>query len=66
MSFNTLKLVFLTEEVYLINCMIYYKNINTKNHNNSNNILKNLVNTSILFKTAYLMPIVPFICLKLD
>ena len=35
-SFNTLKLIFLTEEVFLITCTKYYKNITTKNQNNSN------------------------------
>ena len=37
-SFNTIKLIFLTEEVHIISCMIYYKNINTKNRKNSNNV----------------------------
>ena len=37
-SFNTLKLIFLSEEVYLISCMIYYKNINVNTQNNSNSV----------------------------
>ena len=35
-SFNTLKLIFLSEEVYLISFMIYYKNINANTQNNIN------------------------------
>ena len=37
-SFNTLKLIILTEEVYLITCIIYDKNIITNNQNNSNSV----------------------------
>ena len=37
-SFNTLKLIFYPENVYLISCMIYFKNINTNNQNNLNNV----------------------------
>ena len=37
-SFNSLKLIFLSEEVYLISCMTYYKNINANTQNNSNSV----------------------------
>ena len=37
-SFNTLKLIFLSEEVYLISCMTNYKNINANTQNNSNSV----------------------------
>ena len=37
-SSNTLKLIILTEDVYIISCKIYYKYINSKIHNNSNNV----------------------------
>ena len=37
-SFNILKLIFLSEKVYLNSCMTYYKNINANTQNNSYNV----------------------------
>ena len=52
-SFNKLKLILLSKEVYLINYMIYYMIINANNQNNSHIDTKKVFNTSIYFKTAY-------------
>ena len=52
-SFNELKLIFLSKEVYLISYMIYYMIINANNQNNSYIVQEKRFNTSILFKTAY-------------
>ena len=52
-SFNTLKLILLSEEIYLISCLIYYKIINANNQYNSLVKYKKGFSTSILFKTGY-------------
>ena len=52
-SFNTLKLIFLSEEVYLFSYMIYYMIINANNQNNSIAYDKKNFNKCVSFKTAY-------------